>query len=55
MQQLARAGFYIDPVNREKAAYVRGEIEIEEFERRVEVLLSGKPVAYLQPGERVLT
>lgn len=37
-----------------RAAYVRGDIEIDEFERRVDLFLSGKPIAVLQPGERVL-
>jgi hypothetical protein len=37
-----------------RAAYVRGDIEVDEFERRVELFLSGKPIAVLSPGERVL-
>ncbi len=41
--------------------YVRGDIEVDEFERRVEAILvaeeTGQPVAgvaWLNPGERVL-
>lgn len=37
-----------------KAAYVRGDIDLDELERRVELFLSGKPVAVVEPGERVL-
>lgn len=37
-----------------RAAYVRGEIEVDEFERRVELFLSGKPVAVIEPGEQII-
>jgi hypothetical protein len=37
-----------------RALYLRDEIDIQEFERRVELFLSGKPIAVLWPGEQVL-
>jgi hypothetical protein len=34
---------------------VRGEIDLEEYERRVEIFLSGEPFVVLEPGEQVVT
>lgn len=38
-----------------KRLYVSDEIELDEFERRVELFLSGRPIAVLQPGEFVIS
>lgn len=38
-----------------RALYLRGEIDTNEFERRVELFLSRQPIAVLQPGERILS
>lgn len=36
------SGQYIDPIRRERARYLAGIIDVEEFERRVERLLAGE-------------
>jgi tryptophanase len=42
MRAVARVGVYIDPVNRERDAYLRGDIDVDELERRVEAILREK-------------
>lgn len=34
--------------------YLRGEIDVDEFERRVGLFLGDDPIAVLQPGESIL-
>lgn len=40
---IREAGVYIDPCNRERARFMAGEIDVEEFERRVGELLGVVP------------
>lgn len=37
-----------------RGAFLRDEIDVVEFERRVELFLSGKPTAVVGPGEWVI-
>jgi hypothetical protein len=37
-----------------KAAYVRGDAEIDYLDAMVDAILRGRPTAILQPGERIL-